>query len=371
MKESSVKDSGVKGRFSDNYIAARKRFYQACDRQQIPVECFEHPSLGPGGETLSTEVALVGNPKAEKLMILVSGTHGAEVLVGSGCQIAWLESQQHKRLHDNIAVLLVHAINPYGAAWRSRYTEDNVDLNRNFVDHNQAYPDNAHYADLHDALTCRTLDGPEKNKAEKHIADFCRAQGEKTYIDALCQGQYSHPDGLGFGGNKPTWSNRTLHQILKRYAQQAKQVAVIDYHSGIGPYGYGSLYTRHREGTQSLMNCRQWYGNSLMESATIKDTAYPVFGCLCQGVEAALTEATVTSVLVEYGTFDFKYLISAFRQHALLYDSRQIEPAQQEQLRAGMQQFFYPASDDWLEMVWFRSEQVIRQTLVGLAHTSL
>jgi len=41
------------------------------------------------------------------------------------------------------AAVLVHAINPYGFAWTRRVNEDNVDLNRNFVDHDGSnYPEN-------------------------------------------------------------------------------------------------------------------------------------------------------------------------------------------------------------------------------------
>jgi hypothetical protein len=353
--------------FSKNYTEARARFHQACDKQNIPYQSFEHPQLGPNGETLSTDVAFVGNRNADKLLILISGTHGAETLVGSGCQIGWLDNFQSQLLPENTAVLLIHAINPYGAAWRSRYTEDNVDLNRNFIHHDKTPPQNAHYGELHQALSCRAVNGPERILADQRIADFCKTQGEKTYSNALCQGQYTHPDGLGFGGQGATWSNRTLHEILQIYAQQANHVAVIDYHSGIGPYGYGSLFTRHKEGTQALNDCRAWYGKSLMEPATTNDAFYPIIGDLCQGIAMALPAAQVSSVLLEYGTYDFPKLLNAFRQQAPLYDCSQIDAEQEEQLRSSIQAFFYPATDDWLEMIWVRSEQVIRQSLEGLS----
>ena len=47
---------------------------------------------------------------------------------------------------------MVHAINPHGFAWSRRVTEDNVDLNRNFVDHAQPYPSNPGYEELRAAI---------------------------------------------------------------------------------------------------------------------------------------------------------------------------------------------------------------------------
>jgi len=70
--------------------------------------------------------------------------------------------------------------------------------------------------------------------------------------------------------------------------------------------------------------------------------------------------------LLEYGTYDFDQALKAFRSHAPLFEPLQIDKATAEQLRREIQAFFYPACDDWLEMVWSRSEQVIRQTLVGI-----
>ncbi len=53
-----------------------------------------------------------------------------------GCARAGLRS-----CLQNTGALLIHALNPYGFAWTRRVTEDNVDLNRNFVDHDKGYPE--------------------------------------------------------------------------------------------------------------------------------------------------------------------------------------------------------------------------------------
>ena len=39
----------------------------------------------------------------------------------------------------NAAVVLIHAINPFGYAWHRRFNENNVDINRNFLLAEEAY----------------------------------------------------------------------------------------------------------------------------------------------------------------------------------------------------------------------------------------
>ena len=51
-----------------------------------------------------------------------------------------------------MALVLLHALNPFGVAWVRRANEENVDLNRNFLDEGETYAGSpARYA-AYDAL---------------------------------------------------------------------------------------------------------------------------------------------------------------------------------------------------------------------------
>ena len=69
--------------FSDSYAQARERFLDAACRgarmASYPIE-----ARGARDEALSTDVALIGDAKAERLLIMTSATHGAEGFCGSG-----------------------------------------------------------------------------------------------------------------------------------------------------------------------------------------------------------------------------------------------------------------------------------------------
>ena len=120
--------------FSADYEEARKKFLDASRAAGASIESIWHPNTGPKGTPLYTDVAFMGPKHANRILMLVSGTHGIEGFAGSGIQAGLLREGIASHLDTDMAVVMVHAINPYGMAYLRRVNEDNVDLNRNFVD---------------------------------------------------------------------------------------------------------------------------------------------------------------------------------------------------------------------------------------------
>ena len=108
----------------------------------MAIRSYNHPLPGLEGETLAMDVALDGAADAQKLLIVSSACHGAEGFCGSGVQVFALHDEawrQHAR-EAGVAVLYVHALNPYGFSHLRRVTHENVDLNRNFQDFDKPLP---------------------------------------------------------------------------------------------------------------------------------------------------------------------------------------------------------------------------------------
>jgi hypothetical protein len=95
-----------------------------------------HPLTGRDGEALAMDVARDGPADADRLLIVSSACHGVEGYCGSGVQVAALHDAQwrEKARAQGVAVLYIHALNPYGFSHIRRVTHENVDLNRNFHD---------------------------------------------------------------------------------------------------------------------------------------------------------------------------------------------------------------------------------------------
>jgi hypothetical protein len=158
--------------FSADYFEARAKFLAAAKTRDLAVSSHLNPhARGPKGEDLFVDVATWGPADARAGLLVISGVHGVEGYAGSACQIGWLKSGGNANWPAGLKLVMIHALNPYGFAWNRRVTEDNADLNRNFVDHSAPYPENDGYDELKEAIAPHDL-GPE---ALKHGSEIFRA----------------------------------------------------------------------------------------------------------------------------------------------------------------------------------------------------
>src|SRR5690348_3760710 len=64
--------------FASSYRIAREKFLAAAAARGADCLTFEHPEPGLEGETLATDVALVGDAAAPRVLVMTSATHGVE-----------------------------------------------------------------------------------------------------------------------------------------------------------------------------------------------------------------------------------------------------------------------------------------------------
>ena len=354
-------------RFPADYAAARARFRAAAERAGGKLRAYDNPNRGPSGEALVTDCAWFGPDNAEKVLVILSGTHGVEGFCGAGVQLDWLEEGNAATLPAGHAALLIHAINPYGFAWLRRVTEENVDLNRNFVDFATALPENPAYDELADAFVPSDLDGPGFAAAEAKIAVFRAAKGDAAFHAARSAGQYKHPKGMFYGGAGPTWARRTEEAIIADYLLSTRRhVAGIDLHTGLGPFGYGELIVMQGPKSPAGQRLTAWYDCV----STMGDPNTPASTRLGLGPQRweELLGERVTFATLEYGTRPRWTVFSTLRADHWLHAHTNVDwsaPAT-KRIKAELKDAFFPDSAAWREMVLFRSRQVLRQAQAGL-----
>src|SRR5256886_4909079 len=202
-----VKPMNASPHFAQTYAEARDKFLAAGADRGARMFRDVHPSeRGVQGEELSIDGAKIGDDKAPALLLLTSGTHGVEGFCGSGCQVALLHDDAFLAAveRSGIAVLMLHALNPYGFSHLRRVNEDNVDLNRNFVDFAKPLPVNPAYAEIHSLLLPATW--PPSTESEARLGAWVAEHGRQAYQAAVSIGQYAFPEGMFYGGSGPTWS---------------------------------------------------------------------------------------------------------------------------------------------------------------------
>ncbi|MBW7835501.1 MAG: DUF2817 domain-containing protein [Sphingomonadales bacterium] len=354
--------------FSRDFFTARERFKAACLYAGGTPQTFVNPTGAPNGQEIGTEVVRFGPISASKLLVLMSGAHGAEAMVGSGCQAGWLVNGGPGDLPPDTSVLLIHGTNCWGAAAGRRNNEDNVDLCRNFIDYAQPLPENPGYEAIHDAINCPALDGPARDEANTALQAYAQRNGANALMRAIMTGQYSHPDGFGYGGQKPTWSAQTLLTVLAEHAATARTVGIVDFHSGVGPYGYGMAASM--DTGEALAVARGWYGgwiNAPVDEALAgKGDYYTTHGHPTEGYRRLLKDKAVAPIVLEFGTYPFQHVMDCMMRDHWLWQHGDPASNEGKEITAALREAFYPNNADWRRAVWERAQHVIDQALRGL-----
>jgi hypothetical protein len=354
--------------FPASYADARARFHDACRGAAVEVDAYANPRSGPDREALATDVAWVGPRDARAVLVVVSATHGVEGFPGSGAQVDWLRGARPAVLPEGVAALLVHAINPHGFAWLRRVTEEGVDLNRNFVDFASPLPQNPGYDRLADALVPAALDDATLAGADARIDAYRAEHGEDCLMVARSAGQYRHPGGMFYGGTEPTWSRRTLERIASDFELHRRElVAVVDFHTGLGPFGYGEPICAHTLGTANVARAAKWYGRSVTQPALGTSSSVEKTGLAEYGWERLLGER-VTFIALEYGTYPPQSGLRVLRADHWLHNAGALEWSDPttRRIKREIRLHFAPETLDWREMVLLRSRQILRQALSAL-----
>lgn len=352
--------------FSVTYSDARANFLQACLQAKAPVSHHLHPLQGPGGEVLATDVARIGPDDAVDVVVVVSATHGAEGYAGSGIQIGLLEMLTGK-LAPGQALVLIHAINPYGFAWTRRVNEDNVDLNRNFVDHEGGnYPENDLFERLAEHIIPAHWDEPSIARCLAAREVIAREVGEVAVRKAIGKGQYHHPDNVHYGGRFATWSNRVLHAVCKAQLGAARRAVLVDVHSGLGPYGYGELMTPAKLDEPVYQMLQTCFGDEVHSTST-NTTAYSGSkGSILAGFRPAVAGLQYAGVGVEYGTRERSAVRRAVEADTWLHLHGDIASPIGRQIKKDLRDAFYPEESAWKKAVWERGIEVVRMSFDGL-----
>jgi len=355
--------------FAADYAEARAKFLAAAKAAGATLTAHHNPNgQQPNGADLFTDVARLGPPPGEAEMIVLasSGTHGVEGFCGSGSQVGILETGVINRLPDGCALILVHAINPYGFAWLRRVTEDNIDLNRNNINHDAGHPANTKYAEVHAMLTPPVWEGPEKEKADKAIMDFIAERGLFAFQDAVSGGQYDHPDGLFFGGNAPSWSSRTWRALINDHCRGAARVAHMDFHTGLGDYGACEIISVEGNNVGGDDRARRWYGDEVKSPEKNESLSAVVTGSMENGFRDIADSAEVTAVALEYGTKPVPEVLEALRADNWLHLHGDIDSDLGKAIKKQIRDAFYGDTPEWKQMIWDTADKVLDQAAAGL-----
>ncbi len=357
-----------------DYPSSRQAFLASAEDAGAHVESVPHPGAGPDGAPLATDVARFGAPvgEADDVLLVLSGVHGVEGHAGSGLQRNLLRTGRLGSLPARTAVVLVHAVNPFGMAWTRRVDADNIDVNRNFVDVAHL-PANALYAEV-DALLNPT-DPDVDPTDESYLADvleFWGRVGDHRAMQALSGGQYTHPLGIQFGGQHVSWSRRTLEALWDRHLAGAGRTVQLDVHTGLGPTGRLTVFQTADADEFGAELGASWYPDHLYRSD--RSEPDPVdHGLLGPGFDAWASSRGATApteratFVVEFGTLDVMKGLTAFRADNWLHHHGDRDSDLGRAITQLVLDQFYVDDEGWRTDVAQQGEMAIHTALDGFA----
>jgi len=352
--------------FAQSYAEARGKFLAAAEAAGLAVHSHRHPLLGRDGEMLAMDVARLGPADAPALLVVSSACHGVEGYCGSGVQNALLAdaSFHAAAAAAGVAVLYIHALNPWGFSWLRRTTHENVDLNRNWHDFSQPLPHNAAYDEIAHLLVPATW--PPSPEVEAGLADYAAKHGERGLQTAITAGQHEHPEGLFYGGRNPTWSQQTLRHVLQDHATRCARLAWIDVHTGLGPSGHGERIFACRDEVAALQRARAWWGPQVTSIYDGSSTSAVLSGLMWVSTYQEAPQAEYTGIALEFGTLPLREVTDALRADQWLENHPEAPAEQRRAIKRRLRDAFYTDTEAWKYRIVDQGMEAARQAVAGL-----
>jgi Protein of unknown function (DUF2817) len=369
--------------FPSSYQASRERLLASArawsKTMPVTIDSRAIAALGPSGESLALDWVQIGPRRgvrrAKRVLVLSSGTHGIEGFCGAGVQHAMLEHYLKGALPipplstwpDDFALVICHAVNPYGFSWLRRVNENNVDLNRNSVksfDITKIHPD---YETLFDLINPADLEPAAELARWEAIAAFIQQHGERAFQQAVAEGQYKYPKGVQFGGHETQASTQHLQSLSQEYLSGAEQVLWVDYHTGLGELGACELISGYPKSDPAFRYGHKVWGEAVKSTESGDSLSTKLHGLIDQGLRPLFGDRTrFFFVSAEYGTYPVMRVLRAMRSdnwlHHYANNSHPLWPS----IKAEVLESFRPNQSIWRQRVLQEAEKHLGRAFEAL-----
>lgn len=341
--------------FAESYEQARHAFRAAIAALGGRLESAAVPGTGLDGEALAIDWAVIGPAGAPNTLFSISGVHGAEGHAGSAAQRAFAAMLDPGALDDDCNVLMIHALNPWGLSHGHRVDAGNVDLSRNFGDFDAPPRPNPDYARIHDIVCPDRWDDGLLERVGALFQSLSRELGAARALTAFTGGQHSHPDGVGFGGVRPSPSRRVLERIVETELSRCRRMAYLEWHTGFGSYGRPLVVALDAPGGTARGRMARWWADQKLQS---EDEAFESgetpdwSGLLLPGLRRMAPHIDIAGAPIEIGTVSNLDAFEAVMiDRWLRLGTEPRDPGLRVQLRAKLRAAYDPADPIWRERV--------------------
>ena len=348
--------------FLTSYDAIRTHLEERIDilrNDGITVEYSEY-AVDESDNLYIDNIYLPSTGDKTNLIVLTTGVHGMEGYIGSVMLDVFFEEIYPTVNTENTGILIVANVNPYGMKYMRRYNENNVDLNRNFIEDWDSF-DRSSNKEYPKVVSFLQPTGKMGNALWHEVGFYLSLAkeaiftGAGTISDALLTGQYEYADGVYYGGNGDEKSTTYLKGVFADCLDgEYENIVHIDIHSGYGPR-YNMVIFNSVQDPTTEEEAKAMFGYDYI-IATDSEDFYATFGdttdYFYRLANSKNTDKSLYSTCFEFGTigdgfFDsilsLKYTVDENRNH--WYPSE--NGVTNEMVKENYYELFYPTETEW------------------------
>ncbi|MFK7965270.1 MAG: DUF2817 domain-containing protein [Burkholderiaceae bacterium] len=361
--------------FPASYHASRERLLSSLgsisQKYPVMIDSRSINAKGPDGETLAQDFVMIGARQPRHVFLISCATHGVEGFAGSAIQHDFLENKLPQlALAPDTAIVIVHGHNPYGFAWLRRVTENNVDLNRNFVEHFDTELVSEDYRALYDLLNPPDLDPEKEVDRWAELEEFVATNGMPRTQKAITEGQYHYPGGVQFGGQAREESAQNLLALVTEHLAQAQTVIWIDIHTGLGELGDCELISGVPKDSDGFRFTQKIWPEARSADGG-ESLSAPLHGVIDVGLSRAMPAGCqFAMVFPEFGTYPVVRVIQAMRADNWLHQHGPddvLEDPIAKPIKAELLEAFRPDDAQWRMTIQKTGREIINQGIAAMA----
>ncbi len=296
----------------------------------------------------------------EKLLILNSGLHGIEGYTGSALQVMFIEKILKQQLPDNMGVLFLHSLNPYGFKYHRKVTENNVDLNRNCVQGDQMFDiENNGYGELTDMLMpAKPLNLSNLRNQFFYLIAIYKIIRESMPVlrQAALQGQYEYDKGFYYGGQAYEPQIDSLKPFLIDKIDDYKMLLNIDLHTAYGERGTMHKFIDKPEDEKVLKGIETIFKGEKIDWGS-SDDFYTINGEYIVWANSLVPDVQCIPMLFEFGTMDSQETFGSLKSmQIMIIENQGVHYGyknEKNELKAKylFDEMYYPSSNVWRSKV--------------------
>ena len=348
--------------FLTSYDAIREHLEERIDmlrKDGVTVEYSEY-AVDESDNLYIDNIYLPSTGDKTNLIVLTTGVHGMEGYIGSVMLDVFFEEIYPTLDTASTGVLIVANVNPYGMKYMRRYNENNVDLNRNFIEDWDSF-DRSSNKEYPKVVSFLQPEGKMGNALWHEVGFYLSLAkeaiftGAGTISDALLTGQYEYAEGVYYGGNGDEKSTTYLKGVFADCLDgEYENIVHIDIHSGYGPR-YNMVIFNSVQDPTTEAEAKAIFGYDYI-IATDSEDFYATFGdttdYFYRLANSKNTNKSLYSTCFEFGTigdgfFDsilsLKYTVDENRNHWYPTENG----ITNEMVKENYYELFYPTETEW------------------------